>query len=344
MRERPSGAGRASVLISASLAFDYVMTFPGSIKDHILPDKMHMLSVSFLFDSLKRQRGGVAGNIAYNLAMLGEPAAVVGAGGSDFGSYRVAFDGLGIDTTLVLDVPEELTGSAFMIADLDNNQIAGFYPGASSQAANLAVGDAAAAARIGVVSATTLEAMRRHAEEISAAGCPLLYDPSQQVVSLPAEDLRDGIDRAWAMAGSDYELAIVAQKTGLDLDAIAERVALLVITYGAQGSELRFGGKTLTIPAVPPDPLAEPTGGGDAYRAGLLKGLLLGLELPVCGRLAAVAATYAIEQRGSQEHAYAADAFVARFDRSFPEMVGAVKAEALRTPAPAGAGVLARAG
>lgn len=333
--ERPSGAAGPSVLVSASLAFDYVMTFPGSIKDHILPDKMHVLSVSFLFDSMKRQRGGVAGNIAYNLALLGEPAAVVGAGGSDFGSYRVAFDGLGIDTALVMDVPEELTGSAFMIADLDNNQIAGFYPGASIHSDAIGVAAAAAAARVGVVSATTLEAMRRHAAEIAAAGCPLLYDPSQQVVSLPADDLVAGIDAAWGMAGSDYELAIVEQKTGLSLDAIAERVKLLVVTYGSEGSELRYGGETVSIPAVAPEPLAEPTGGGDAFRAGLLKGLLLGLELPVCGRMAAVAATYAIERRGSQEHAYAADAFVARFERSFPEMAGALPVGALRGPAAA---------
>jgi adenosine kinase len=343
MTERPERAAGPSVLVSASLAFDYVMTFPGSIKDHILPDKMHVLSVSFLFDTLRRQRGGVAGNIAYNLALLGEPAAVVGAGGSDFGSYRVAFEGLGIDTKLVLDVPDELTGSAFMIADLDNNQIAGFYPGASVHAEGIAVGEAAAAARVGVVSATTLEAMRKHAAEIAAAGCPLLYDPSQQVVSLPAEDLLAGIDAAWAMAGSDYEFAMVAQKTGLGVDALAERVQLLVITYGSEGSELRFGGERVMIPSVPPEPLAEPTGGGDAYRAGLLKGLLLGLELPICGRLAALAATYAIERRGSQEHTYAADEFVERFDRSFPDAAGAISAAALRRPADGAAPLLGAA-
>ena len=332
MIERSPGQG-PSVVVSASLAYDYIMTFPGSFKDHILPDKVHVLSVSFLFDSMRRQRGGVAGNIAYNLALLGEPAAVVGAGGSDFGSYRVAFEGLGIDTSLVLDVPDELTGSAFMTTDLDNNQIAGFFPGASVHSAAISVTDAAARARVGVVGATTVEAMRRHASEIAGAGCPLLYDPSQQVASLGAEDLMAGIDAAWAVAGSDYELAIVAQKTGLGIDDLAARVPLLVTTYGERGSELRWRGEVVTIPAVPGEPLVDPTGGGDAYRAGLLKGLLAGFDLPVSGRLAALAATYAIERRGTQEHAYSAEEFVPRFDRAFPEAAGALSPRVLREPA-----------
>ncbi len=326
----------ASVVISGSLAFDYIMTFPGSFKDHILPDKVHVLSVSFLFDSLRRHRGGIAGNIAYNLALLGEPVAVAGAGGSDFGSYRVAFDGLGIDTRLVLDVPELLTGSAFMTTDLDHNQIAGFFPGASVHAADVSMTEAARQARVGVVGATTLEAMRRHAAEIAAAACPLIYDPSQQVVAISAEDLVAGIDAAWALVGSDYEFAMIAQKTGLDVEALAERVPLLAVTLGEQGSELRWRGNVVRIPSVPAATLADPTGGGDAYRAGLIKGLLLGLDLPISGRLGSLAATYAIEQHGTQEHTYRADEFVARFDVAFPEFAGALNAEMVRGPAPPG--------
>ena len=329
-----------SVLLSASLAFDYTMTFPGSFKDHILPDKVHVLSVSFLFDSLRRQRGGVAGNIAYSLALLGEHAAVVGAGGSDFAEYRATFDALGIDTSLVLDVADELTGSAFMTADLDGNQIAGFYPGASGHAGSISVVDSAREVRIGLVGATAPDVMRRHAAEIARTGCPLVYDPSQQVVALPAEDLMAGIEVAWAVIGSDYEFAMMEQKTGLGVDALAERVPLLAVTYGAQGSELRWNGDTVRIPAVPPGPLVEPTGGGDAYRAGLLKGILLGLELPVAGRMAALAATYAIERHGAQEHRYTPDEFVARFHRAFPEMADLVTPEALARPAEADAPIL----
>lgn len=321
------------VVVSGSLAYDYIMTFPGSFRDHILPDKVHVLSVSFLFDTLRRHRGGVAGNIAYNLALLGEPVSVVGAGGSDFGSYRVAFEGLGIDTRRVLDVPDELTGSAFMTTDLDNNQIAGFFPGASNRAAELSVSDLAETARVGLVGATAPGAMRRHAAEIAAA-CPLVYDPSQQVVGLAADDLRAGIDLAWAVIGSDYEFAIIEQKTGLTVSQLAAKVPLVVVTFGDRGSELRWGGEMVRIPAVPGSPLADPTGGGDAYRAGLLKGLLLGLPLAVAGRMAALAATYAIERHGTQEHLYDAAGFAERFDRSFPEYGGVIAASALRAAAP----------
>ena len=331
----PSATPPPSIVVSASLAFDYIMTFPGSFKDHILPDKVHVLSVSFLFDSLRRQRGGIAGNIAYSLALLGERPAVVGAGGADFGEYREAFDRLGIDTSRILDVADELTGSAFMTTDLAGNQIAGFFPGASFRADAISVLDVAREAKIGLVGATSLETMRRHAAEFAAAGCRLVYDPSQQVVALPAEDLLAGVEAAWALVGSDYEFAMMEQKTGLGIDALAERVPLLAVTYGAQGSEFRWRGESTRIPAVPAAPLCDPTGGGDAYRAGLIKGILLDLDLPTTGRLAALAATYAIERHGTQEHDFTADEFVARFDQSFPEFAGAVAPAALSSPAPA---------
>ena len=339
MPETRAGVGTPSVVISASLAYDYIMTFPGSFKDHILPDKVHVLSVSFLFDSLRRLRGGIGGNIAYNLALFGERPLVVGAGGPDFAEYRAAFEALGIDMSLVLDVDDHLTGSSFMTTDLDNNQIAGFYPGASSHAASIAVRGTAANARFGLVGATTLEAMRRHAAEIVEAGCPLIYAPSQQVVALPAEDLRVGIEAASVVVGSDYEFGIIERKTGWDVAAVAARVPLTVVTYGAEGSELFWRGEATRIPAVPAEPLADPTGGGDAYRAGLIKGLLLGLDLPVAGRLGSLAATYAVERYGTQEHVYAVDDFVARFDRAFPEYGGAVGVDQLTAAAPAGTGL-----
>ena len=324
-----------SVVVSASLAFDYIMTFPGSFRDHILPDKVHVLSVSFLVDSLRRLRGGIAGNIAYSLALLGERPAVVGGGGADFGDYREAFERLGIDMSRVLDVPDDMTGSAFMTADLAGNQINGFYPGASVHAASISVLEVGREAKLGVVGATAPEAMRRHAAEFAEAGCRLVYDPSQQVVALPAADLIAGIDLAWAIVGSDYEFAMIEQKTGLTVDAIAQRVPLVAVTYGAEGSEFRWRGESIRVPAVPPAPLAEPTGGGDAYRAGLLKGILLGLELPITGRVAALAATYAIERFGTQEHAYTAEEFAARFDRSFPDLAGVLNPEMLACPAEA---------
>ena len=322
-----------SVVISASLAYDHIMTFPGSLSDHILPDKAHVLSVSFLVDSLRRQRGGIAGNVAYNLALLGEPSAVVGAAGSDFGPYRVAFEGLGIDTSAVLHVEDDFTASAFITTDRSDNQIAGFYPGALRHAAEVSVLDLAARARIGLIGATTPDAMRLHAEQFAEAGCPYVYDPSQQVVALSADDLRAGIDRAWAVVGNDYEFAMIARKTGLDIPDLTDRVELVAVTYGEHGSELIRGGDVVRIPVAAPDVPSDPTGAGDAYRAGLLKGFLLGLDLSLTGRIAALAATYAIERHGTQEHAYTPAAFVERFDRSFPDFAGAIRADALRRPA-----------
>lgn len=322
-----------SVVISASLAYDRIMTFRGSFKDHILPEKAHVLSVSFLLDSLRLLRGGIAGNIAYNLALLGEPVAVVGAAGYDFGDYRAAFTELGIDTSLVRQVAEEPTASAFLMSDLDDNQIAAFYPGASVHAAEISVRDIGQHARYGVVGATTPDAMRKHVAEFAAIGLPYVYDPSQQLVVLPPDDLLAGIETAAVVVGNDYELAMLGRKTGLGVDDIAARVPLVVVTYGEQGSELLRGGQTVRVPAAKVEKVVGPTGAGDAYRAGLLKGLLLGLDLDVTGRLAAVAAAYAVEQHGTQEHTFTPEEFVARFDATFPDYAGAIAGQDLSSAA-----------
>jgi adenosine kinase len=323
---------RPTIVISGSLAYDHIMTYPGSFQDHIIPGKVRVLSVSFLFDSFRKYRGGVAGNIAYNFALLGERPALVGAGGSDFGDYRSACDRLGIDTSHVVDVPSEMTGSAFMTADLAGNQIAGFYPGASSVAEQLSVLDLGREAVVGIVGPTTREAMRRHAREFAESGCRLVYDASQQVVSLSEEELREGIDHAWAVIGSDYEMAVIGKKTGLSVDDLVSMVPFVGVTLGMQGSELYFGGRHVAIPAAPADPTCEPTGSGDAYRAGVFKGLVLGQPLEVAGRMGSLAATYVVEQHGTQEHVYTPESFVARFDRVFPDFAGAVDAESLKTP------------
>lgn len=323
---------RPTIVISGSLAFDHIMTYPGSFQDHIIPGKVYVLSVSFLFDSMRRHRGGVAGNIAYNFALLGEKPALVGAGGSDFGDYRAAFGAMGVDMSNVVDVPSELTGSAFMTTDLAGNQIAGFYPGASSYADQLSVLELGRDAVFGIVGPTSREAMRRHAREFAESGCKLIYDASQQVVSLSEEELREGIDSAWGVIGSDYEMAVVEQKTGLTVDDLMERVPFVGVTLGHFGSELRCDGRRVAVPAALAEPLSDPTGGGDAYRAGVFKGLLLGLPLEVAGRMGSLAATYAVERHGTQEHVYTAVDFVSRFDREFPDFAGAIEVDWLLEP------------
>jgi adenosine kinase len=323
---------RPTIVVTGSLAFDHIMTYPGSFQDHIIPGKVYVLSVSFLFDSMRRDRGGVAGNVAYSLALLGERPAVVGAGGADFREYRDACEAVGVDMSHVIDVPSELTGSSFMTTDLAGNQIAGFYPGASTHADQLSVLELGSDAIFGFVGPTTLEAMRRHAREFAASGCRLIYDPSQQVVSISTEDLLAGIDSAWALIGSDYEMAVIGKKTGLSVDDLTERVPFVGITYGKHGSQLRFERRVIDIPAAPADRVGDPTGGGDAYRAGLMKGLLLGLPLEVAGRMGSLAGTYSVERHGPQEQVYTAGEFIERFDRVFPDYAGAVELEWLQRP------------
>lgn len=332
-----SVSAKSTVIVSASLAYDYIMTFPGSFNDHIIPGKTHVLSVSFLVDSLVRRRGGVGGNIAYNLALLGERPVLVGAAGTDFAPYRELLDNVGIDTRAVLDIDNEFTASCFINADLAGNQLVAFYPGALSHVREMGISDLARGAAYGLVGATDPVAMRRHAGEIQESGARLIYDPSQQIVTLSAEDLLDGISRAWAFVGNDYELAMIAKKTEMTVDQLTERVPFVAVTFAEKGSELRYEGKVVTIPAAPVDALVDPTGGGDAYRAGLIKGLLLGVELPVVGRMASLAATYVIEQQGPQEHSYSAEEFTARFDRVFPDYAGALTPDQLRSPASASA-------
>lgn len=309
------------VVVSASIAFDHVMSFGGSFKDHILEDKAHVLSISFLLDSLQKQRGGVGGNIAYSLALLNVPCALVGAVGSDFGPYRDVLASMGVDLSSILTVDDDFTSSSYMNADMAGNQIASFYPGAGGRSASLDVTEISKSAEYGLVSAAAPDAMIKHAEEIAASGCRLVFDPSQQIVILDGEQLMRGIDLAQVVIGNDYEFGMIERKTGLNVDDIAGKVPLTVVTYGSLGSELRAGGDVVRIPIAEPTPMVDPTGGGDAFRAGLLKGLLLGKDLAVTGRIAALTATHAIEWHGPQEHSFTAQTFLDRFRASFPDFV-----------------------
>ncbi|HEU5432559.1 MAG TPA: carbohydrate kinase family protein, partial [Thermomicrobiales bacterium] len=273
---------------------------------------------------LKNQRGGVGGNIAYNLALLGVPSALVGAVGGDFGPYRAVMERLGVDMSNIAEFESDFTSTSFMNSDLAGNQIAAFYPGAGAHSDELDVTEQANHAVYGLVGAAAPEAMRKHAAEIAGSHAKLIYDPSQQIVVLPGDDLAAGIEIAEIVVGNDYEFGMIERKTGLTLDDITAKVPFVAVTYGERGSELRTGGERVAIPAAPPVAVKDPTGGGDAYRAGLIKGLLLGDDLPIAGRIAALAATYAIEQHGTQEHTYTPVEFIGRFDAAFPDFAGAL--------------------
>ena len=316
------------VVVSASIAFDHIQQFGGSFRDHILEDKAHVISVSFLLDSLKHQRGGVGGNMAYNLALLGVPVALVGAVGSDFGPYREVLEELGVDLSYVQQVDDDLTASAYMNADMAGNQIASFYPGPGALTQQMDLTEIAGRAQYGIVSAGDPVAMMLHSEQIAKAG-KLIFDPAQQIVILDGDQLARGIDLAEIVIGNDYELGMIERKTGLSVEDISRKAPMTVVTYGSQGSEIFAGGESVKIPTATPDPLTDPTGAGDAYRAGLVTGLLLGKDLPVVGRMAALAATYPIEFHGTQEHTYTQREYVDRFDAAFPDFEGAVSVEEL---------------
>jgi adenosine kinase len=324
------------VAVSGSIAYDYIMSFGGSFGDHIIPEKTHVISLSFLVDSLKRQRGGIAGNVSYSLALLGSSSWLVGAVGSDFGPYRELFTELGIDLTYCLQVEDHLTASAFMMADQKDNHIASFFPGPAHMAAFIEAEPIGDQCRYALVGATAPDVMVQHAEEFGRSKARLIFDPAFQIVILTPEQLTSGIEHSWGVISNDYEFAMIERKTGLSIADISDRVALVAVTYGEEGSELISGTRKIRIPPAKVTKAVDPTGAGDAYRSGLIKGLLLDLDLEIAGRMASLTAAYAVEQVGTQAHFYTVDEFVDRFDRSFPDVAGAISASMLRgAPLPA---------
>jgi adenosine kinase len=310
-----------SVIVTGSLAYDHIMSFPGYFKDHILPDKVHMLNVSFLVSSLKKQRGGTGGNIAYNAALLGLHPRLIAAAGSDFADYRAVLDELGVDTSGVNIDPSIFTASGFITTDRADNQITGFYPGAMSNAGQQSLhGVVGPDAEMAVIGPDDPAAMKRFPAECRELGLPYIYDPGMQLPWLSAEELIDGLTGARVLIGNDYEMTVLSRKTGLDQAALRERVGLLITTLGDQGAEIVADGETLSIPTVKVADVVDPTGAGDAFRAGLMLGLTRGFPLAVTGRLATLAGAYAVEQLGTQAHRYTPAEFASRFNASFPDM------------------------
>lgn len=307
------------IVVTGSLAFDYIMDFPGYFKDHMLLEKAHMLSVSFLVDSMRKMRGGVAGNIAYNLALLGERPLVVGAAGHDFGEYRAWLDAQGIDTTGISTIGHEFTASCFINTDMANNQIVAFYAGAMGHDhKSTLVGRGLTPNDLVLISPTTPEAIERYAVECQQLGIPYVFDPGKQSPRLEAEHIRLGLRGARVLVGNDYEFGMMARKLELSEDELIASVPLTVITRGEQGSLIYTEGHLAAeIPTAPVAEVKDPTGAGDAYLAGLAFGIARDLPLAVTGRMAALAAAYAIEERGCQEHSYTRSAFAERYRAAF---------------------------
>jgi adenosine kinase len=305
-----------SIVVTGSIAFDYLMSFPGKFTEHFLPEHMSRLSLSFLVDTMDKRRGGCAPNIAYTLALLGERPRLMATAGQDFDEYRRWLDAAGIDTSLVKEIGGKFTASFFCSTDNASNQIASFYTGAMANAGELSfrtVDDC----RLAIVSPNDPGAMLQYAEECRALRIPYIWDPGQQCARMSGSELRDGFTGARLVICNDYEFELMRQKTGVDEAALIEMADALVVTRGEHGCTIFERSRTVHVPAVAPHRVVDPTGVGDAFRGGFMKGMAHGAEYQVCARLGAVAATYALEHLGGQSHAYTWPEFRARYERHF---------------------------
>jgi len=307
------------IVITGSIAYDYLMSYPGRFQDAFVADKLEKISLSFLVDSLKRQRGGTAPNIAYTMALLGDRPTIMATAGQDFGEYREWLESHGIDTSAILSIKDEFTASFFVNTDEDNNQIASFYTGAMARAGKLSFGEHAPDADLTIITPNDPDAMLNYVRECKAIGLPFIYDPSQQTARISGEDIREGIDGCFLLSSNEYEFQLIQEKTGLTESDILGQVGGLVMTMGPSGSRLVIDGHDEFVPVAPTRWIAEPTGAGDAYRAGLMRGMQLKLPWSVAGRMGALAAAYVLEQYGPQNHYFTREEFVARYRESFDD-------------------------
>jgi adenosine kinase len=306
------------VLICGSVAFDVIMEFEGHFRDHILPEQIHILNVSFLVPQLRREFGGCAGNIAYNMRLLGDVGCPMATVGRDFAPYREWLIGAGVPLEHVRAVDSEFTAQAFITTDLDNNQFTAFHPGAMQHAHLNRVSEAGRVA-LGVVAPDGRQGMIEHAAQFAAAGIPFLFDPGQGLPMFAGEDLKRFVEQATWVAVNDYEWRVIEQKTGWSERQVCERVAALVVTRGALGSVIHTREGRIEIPCAKAGALVDPTGCGDAYRAGLLHGLLRGLDWESTGRIAAVMGAIKIESRGTQNHRVTRAQIAQRLAENFGE-------------------------
>lgn len=309
-----------NIVVTGSIAYDYLMTFPGRFKEHILPAQIENLSVSFLVDSMVRQYGGVAPNIAYTLALLGEQPRVMATVGQDFAEYGTRLQKYGVDISTIKTIKDHFTASFFVSTDQDNNQIASFYTGAMAFAHTLSFRDLdSSSIDLAIISPNDPQAMPHYVEECQTLNIPYLYDPSQQIIRLSGQELCDGIAGAKLLMVNEYEFSMILEKTSLTKKEIIDQVDALVVTLGQKGSSIETRAAHIHIPIVPSVQVVDPTGVGDAYRAGLVKGLALGVPWEVAGRMGALAAAYVLEQKGTQNHYFTRAEFVTRYRKYFED-------------------------
>lgn len=309
-----------SVVLTGSIAYDYLMRFPGRFVEHIIAEDLHQVTLSFLVDEMTKHWGGVAANISFTLALLGAKPKLFGTAGRDFGEYRAWLESNGVDCSTVKQLNEVFTASFFANTDLDNNSIASFYAGAMGLAHRFALSDVMDEKPDWVVvSPNDPKAMSQLTEECRTRGIRFIYDPSQQVPRLSGEELARDMTGAHVMVVNAYEAQMIQRKTGLTLDDLRARIPTLVITHGKHGSVIYHGDEEITVPAFPEVHIADPTGVGDAFRGGLIRGLMAGWPLRLCGQVGSLCATYVLEQVGPQSHSFTLPEFIARFRGTYDD-------------------------
>jgi adenosine kinase len=296
------------------------MVFPDHFKNHILPEQVHILNVSFMVPKMRREYGGCAGNIAYNLKLLGEDVLPMGTVGRDFDLYAEWMDMTGVPRTHVTSVDGTYTAQAFITTDMDDNQITAFHPGAMAHSHVNKVSDADGVT-LGIVSPDGYEGMIEHARQFAEADIPFVFDPGQGLPMFNGNELKAFLDQATYLSVNDYESRLIQEKTGLTLAQIGERVQAMIVTKGGEGSEIHSNGKVHQIPAAKPAKLSDPTGCGDAYRGGLLAGLARGMDWETTGRIASLMGALKIEKHGTQNHSFKDDEFADRYRESFGAML-----------------------
>ena len=302
------------IVITGSIAYDYLMRFPGHFKEHFIADALDHISLSFLVDDMTKHWGGVAANIAFTMAKFDIRPKLMGTVGRDFGDYRRWLEGNGVDCSTVVQIDELFTASFFCNTDNDNNQLAFFYGGAMNLARNYSLADVTSERPdMVVVSPNDPMAMVNLTDECRAQGIPFIYDPSQQVPRLSGEELKRGMQGARLMVVNTYEANVICGKTGLTLEEIRDEIEILIITASEKGSTIYTDDEELDIPAFAPVQIKDPTGAGDAYRAGLMVGITHGIPLELSAKVGALSATYALEHLGTQNHNFTAAGFVERF-------------------------------
>ncbi len=305
-----------TALICGSLAYDNIMVFQDRFKNHILPQRIHILNVCFLVPEMRREFGGCAGNIAYNLKLLGADALPVATVGRDFDAYATWLDAIGISRRYVKTMPEHLTAQAFITTDLDDNQITAFHPGAMSLSHHNAL-PVLDDIELAIISPDGREGMLQHTAALAEAGVPIIFDPGQGLPMFEQDELLWFMERAAYVTVNDYEWQLLHERTGLSPEALCERVQALVVTLGAKGSCIYVEGERYEIPAAEARAVRDPTGCGDAYRAGLILGILRGFDWETTGRIAALMGALKIEHHGTQNHGFTPAEFAARYEQSF---------------------------